>query len=234
MAAKAAKKTKAPPPKAKAKAKPKAAPPAEAPAAKVAAKPKVAFPKKNLPPSETEFAARLPMATGKRFEAVRGYLKKQKGISEELYFYGPKTGWAYRYLRNTNQSVCSLMIHQGQLLGIVALDPAAMAGVDWAALSPVAQKAKRLAHGSPALLWIDVPLEGTGAADFRALLKAKLQALPVLPPPPPPARAPLPRGPGADRRWIDAGNRGHGQKIRANFAWLQAFDAENPPGSNPG
>jgi hypothetical protein len=32
-------------------------------------------------------------------------------------------------------------------------------------------------------------LEGTGAADFRALLKAKLKALPVLPPPPPPPRA---------------------------------------------
>jgi hypothetical protein len=150
---------------------------------------KVAFGKKNQPPTEAEFAARLPLAVGKRFEAVRGFLKKQKGISEDLYFYGPKTGWAYRYLRNGPQSVCSLMIHQDQLLGIVALDPAAMAGVDWAELSPVAQKAKRLAHGSPALLWIDVPLEGTGAADFRALLKAKLKTLPVLPPPPPPPRA---------------------------------------------
>jgi hypothetical protein len=153
------------------------------------ARPKVAFGKKNQPPTEAEFAARLPLAVGKRFEAVRGFLKKQKGISEDLYFYGPKTGWAYRYLRNGPQSVCSLMIHQDQLLGIVALDPVAMAGVDWAALSPVAQKAKRLAHGSPALLWIDVPLEGTGAGDFRALLKAKLKTLPVLPPPPPPPRA---------------------------------------------
>ncbi|HEY2903648.1 MAG TPA: hypothetical protein VGL59_23895 [Polyangia bacterium] len=158
------------------------------PAPKAAAKPKVAFPKKNQPPTEAEFAARLPLAIGKRFELVRGFLKKQKGIGEELYFYGPKTGWAYRYVRDGQQSICSVMIHQDRLLGIVALDPDAMAGIDWPALSAVAQKAKRLAHGSPALQWIDVPLEGTGAGDFRALLKAKLKALPILPPPAPPPR----------------------------------------------
>ena len=205
MGAKATKKAgkAAPPSKGASKSKPEgkraAAPPAKAaekapPRAAAKAPPKVArvaFPKKNQPPSEAEFAARLPLAIGKRFETVREFLKKQKGVSEELYYYGPKTGWAYRYLRNANQSVCSLMIHQGALLGIVALDPAAMAGVDWGSLSPVAQQAKRLAHGSPALLWIDVPLEGAGAADFRALLKAKLKALPVLPPPPPPPRATL-------------------------------------------
>lgn len=159
-------------------------------AAKAPARPKVAFPKKNQPPTEAEFAARLPLAIGKRFEMVRAFLKKQKGVGEELYFFGPKTGWAYRYVRDGQQSVCSLMIHHDRLLGIVALDPAALAAVDWDALSPVAQKARRLAHGSPALLWLDVPLEGSGAADFRALLKAKLKALPVLPPPPPPPRAP--------------------------------------------
>jgi hypothetical protein len=161
-------------------------------AAKPPAKPKVAFPKKNQPPTEAEFAARLPLAVGKRFEMVRAFLKKQKGVGEELYFYGPRTGWAFRYMRDGQQSICSLMIHQGDLLGIVALDPAALAGVDWDALSPVAQKARRLAHGSPALLWLDVPLAGTGAGDFRALLKAKLKALPVLPPPPPPPRARAP------------------------------------------
>jgi hypothetical protein len=200
MASKGAKKTskttkpaklaKAPPAKDKATKASAPGPAKPAKPAKVATKPaKVAFPKKNLAPSETEFAARLPMAVGKRFEMVRGFLKKQKGVAEELFFYGPKTGWAYRYVRDGQQSVCSMMIHQDRLLGIVALDPAAMAGVDWPALSPVAQKAKRLAHGSPALQWIDVPLEGTGAADFRALLKAKLKALPILPPPTPPARA---------------------------------------------
>lgn len=196
MATKTAKKTAK---KSGAKSRTTKAPKAEKPpvrpaetkaAAKPPAKPKVAFPKKNQPPTEAEFAARLPLATGKRFEMVRAFLKKQKSVGEELYYYGPKTGWAYRYMRDGQQSVCSLMIHQEQLLGIVALDPGALAGVDWAALSPVAQKARRLAHGSPARLWLDVPLEGTGAADFRALLKAKLKALPILPPPPPPPRAP--------------------------------------------
>ena len=79
--------------------------------AKPAAKPKagasakVAFPKKAQPPSHAEFAARLPAAVGKRFEAVRGYLKKQE-IAEDLYYYGPRTGWAYRYQRGET-SLCS-------------------------------------------------------------------------------------------------------------------------------
>lgn len=161
--------------------------PAAAPA-KRAARPKIAFPKKNARPSEAEFAARLPLAAGKRFEMVRGFLKKQKGVTEELYYYGPKTGWAFRYMRNVQQSICSIMIHSEKLLGIVAMDPASTAAVTWPELSPVGQKAKKLAHGSPALLWIDVPLDGSGAADFKILLKAKLKALPPLPPPPP--RAP--------------------------------------------
>jgi hypothetical protein len=170
-------------------AKPAAAP-ASAPAASKAKprpKAKVAFPKKNAPPTEAEFAARLPLPAGKRLEMLRAFLKKQKGVTEELYYYGPKTGWAYRYLRNVQQSICSIMIHDERLLGIVALDPPSVAAVRWADLSPVAQKARRLAHGSPSLLWVDVPLETTGAADFKALLKAKLKALSPLPPPPPAA-----------------------------------------------
>jgi hypothetical protein len=125
-------------------------------------------------------------------------LKKQKGIGEELYYYGPKTGWAYRYLRNVQQSICSILIHDERLLGIVALDPPATAAIEWDALSPVGQRARKLAHGSPTLLWIDLPLEGSGAADFKAIIKAKLGALPMLPPPPPPrAQAPRPgQGPG--------------------------------------
>ena len=119
---------------------------------------------------------------------VRSFLKKQKGVTEELYYYGPKTGWAYRYLRNVQQSICSIMIHDERLLGIVALDPASLAAIAWSELSPIAQKAKRLAHGSPSLLWLDLPLDGSGAGDFKTLLKAKLKALPLLPPPPPPAK----------------------------------------------
>src|SRR6185295_11725677 len=150
---------------------------------------KIAFPRKSAAPTEAEFAARLPLAAGKRFEMVRGFLKKQRGVTEELYYYGPKTGWAFRYLRNVQQSICSIMIHDERLLGIVAMDPTSMAAVAWGDLSPVAQKARKLAHGSPSLLWLDLPLEGSGAADFKALLKGKLKALPMLPPPPPPAAA---------------------------------------------
>lgn len=140
-------------------------------------KPRAAFPKKNQPPTEAEFAARMPLALGKRFENVRAFLKKQDGVTEELYFYGPKTGWAYRYVRGP-QSLCSIVIHDDRLMGIVALDPAAQTAIVWEGLSPVGQHARKVAHGSPALLWVDVPFEGTGSKDFQAMLKAKLRTLP--------------------------------------------------------
>ena len=41
-------------------------------------------------------------------------------------------------------------------------------------ITEVARRARKLAHGTPALLWLDVPLDSTGATDFKALLKAKL------------------------------------------------------------
>jgi hypothetical protein len=159
-------------------AKPAAAKPAPQAAAAKPHKPRAAFPKKNLPPSDAEFGARLPLALGKRFETVREFLKKQPGVSEELYYYGPKTGWAYRYVRGP-QSICSIVIHDERLVGIVALDPAAQTAIVWEGLSPVGQKARKVAHGSPALLWIDVPFDGTGAKDFQAMLKAKLRTLPA-------------------------------------------------------
>jgi hypothetical protein len=115
---------------------------------------------------------------GKRFESVRGLLRKQEAVTEELYYYGPKTGWAWRYLRGA-QSLCSVTIHAGRLVGIVALDAAAQRAVAWDALSPVGQKARKHAHGAPALLWLDLPFEGTGAGDFKAILKAKLRTLPA-------------------------------------------------------
>ncbi len=134
--------------------------------------PKVAFPKKAQPPTHAEFAARLPAAVGKKFDSLRAFLKKQE-TSEELYYYGPRTGWAYRYM-NGAQSVCSIVILGGRLVGIVALDAAAQARVGWRELSDIAKRALKVAHGTPALLWLDVPLDGTGAGDFKALLKAKL------------------------------------------------------------
>jgi hypothetical protein len=169
--------TKPAPPPAKVRPPEKAA--VKPPAAKPH-KPRAAFPKKNLPPNEAEFGARLPLALGKRFEAVRAFLKKQPGVSEDLYYYGPKTGWAYRYVRGP-QSICSIVIHDERLMGIVALDPAAQTAIVWEGLSSIGQKARKVAHGSPALLWIDVPFEGTGAKDFQAMLKAKLRTLPGLP-----------------------------------------------------
>ena len=141
---------------------------------------KPAFAKKAQPPTEAQFMARLPLAVGKRFESVRGLLRKQAAVTEELYYYGPKTGWAWRYLRGAH-SLCSVMIHGEKLVGIVALDAAAQRAIAWGDLSPVGQQARKRAHGAPALLWLDVPFEGTGAGDFKAILKAKLRTLPAPP-----------------------------------------------------
>ena len=156
-----------------AKPAPKPAAKAKAPAApRPAPAPKVAFPKKATPPTDAEFAARLPAPVGKRFEAVRAFLQKHE-VSEDFYYYGPRTGWAYRYLREEN-SLCSIMILKGRLYGIVALDADAQAKVAWETLTDVGKRARKMAHGTPALLWLDVPLDGPGATDFKALLKAKL------------------------------------------------------------
>src|SRR5450432_2537591 len=164
-----------PPPPAKAKSAPPPPPPAKAKSAE-APRPtaKVTFPKKAQPPSDAEFGARLPAAVGKRFEVLRALLKKHAAV-EDFYYYGPRTGWAYRYLRGT-QSLCSIVILQGRLVGIVALDAAAQAKVAWDALSDVTRRARKVAHGTPALLWLDIPLDGTGATDFKSLLRAKLGA----------------------------------------------------------
>jgi hypothetical protein len=156
-----------------AKPAPKPAPKAKASApARPAPAPKVAFPKKATPPTDAEFAARLPAPVGKRFEAVRAFLKKQE-VEEDFYYYGPRTGWAYRYLREET-SLCSIMLLKGRLYGIVALDADAQKKVAWDTLTDVGRHARKIAHGTPALLWLDVPLDGTGATDFKALLKAKL------------------------------------------------------------
>jgi len=138
--------------------------------------PKVAFPKKNQPPTAAAFAARLPLSLGKRFEMVRSYLLRQKDVREDIYFYGPKTGWALRYLMG-EQPLCSLLLYEDSPVGIVALAASATAAVDWKALSPVGQAARKHAHGSPAMVWLDVPLAGTGAADLKAILRVKLATL---------------------------------------------------------
>jgi len=136
--------------------------------------PKVAFPKKGQPPTHAEFAARLPAPVGKRFDVLRTFLKKQ-GAAEDFFYYGPRTGWGYRHMKD-EQSICSIVLSAGRLVGIVALDGAAQAKIAWDDLSDVGRRARKQAHGTPALLWLDVPLDGAGANDFKALLKAKLVA----------------------------------------------------------
>jgi len=133
---------------------------------------KVAFPKKAQPPTHAEFAARLPAPVGKRFEMLRSFLTK-RGASEDFFYYGPRTGWACRYLIQ-DQSLCSILLSAGHLIGIVALDTRAQARVAWNELSDVGKRARKVAHGTPSLLWMDVPLDATGAADFKALIKAKV------------------------------------------------------------
>jgi len=189
------------------------------------ARARVPFPKKNQPPSEAEFVARLPLATGKKFENVRTFLKKQSGVIEDLYFYGPKTGWAYRY-RHGGSSLGTIMIHEDRLVGIVALDAAALGEVDFTSLSDVGERARRLAHGSPSLSWLDLPLDGPGASDFKVLLKAKLRTLPQ--PAPAPDAAPAPAA--------DAGggpNAAGSPPPRASSAAAAVLPAPPPPPSPP-
>jgi len=137
---------------------------------------KVAFPKKNQPPTAASFAARLPIALGKRFEMVRSFLLRQEDVKEDVYFYGPKTGWALRYLVKEHP-LCALLLHGDMPVGILSLPAAAAAAVDWKSLSPTGQAARKNAHGSPSMLWLDLPLAGTGAADLKAILRVKLASL---------------------------------------------------------
>lgn len=153
-----------------------AARPEKAPKPAKVKAPKIAFPKKNQPPTAAAFTSLLPLPVGKKFEGVRGYLLKQKDVTEDVYFYGPKSGWGLRYLAG-GRPLCTLFVHGDRPLGIVSVDAATSQSVDWKALSDVAQKARRAAHGSPSLLWLDVALDATGAADFKAILKTKIEAL---------------------------------------------------------
>jgi len=164
-----------PPPEKKRATAEKAAKPSKQSVAPKAA-PKVAFPKKNQPPTAASFAARLPIALGKRLEMARSFLLRQEDIKEDVYFYGPKTGWALRYLIK-DQPLCALLLHSDVPVGIVSLPAAATAAVDWKGLSPAGQLARKRAHGSPSLLWLDLPLAGNGAADFKAILRVKLASM---------------------------------------------------------
>jgi hypothetical protein len=135
--------------------------------------PRPAFPRKNQQPTPPAFAAQLPLALGRRLDQVRSFLLKQASVREDVYFYGPESGWALRYLHE-KRPLCSLHIHDQHPVGILSLEAAAAEKVDWKALSPAARKARQQAHGSPSLLWLDIPLEADGVSDFRAIVRAKL------------------------------------------------------------
>jgi hypothetical protein len=162
---------KTPPRPSKAQPAPTAPRPARAPQP-----PRVAFPKKNQQPTPAAFTARLPLALGRRFEAARNFLLKQKDVVEDVYFYGPSTGWALRYLYG-GKPLCALLLHSDWPVAIVSLEAAASVAVDWQALSPIGQRAQKTAHGSPSRLWLDVPLAGTGAADFKMIIRVKLATM---------------------------------------------------------
>src|SRR5262245_12928706 len=66
-------------------------PPAQAANLRPTTRPKPAFPNKKVQPQVAEFPARLPFTQGRRFEALRAFLLRQKNIAEELFYYGPKT-----------------------------------------------------------------------------------------------------------------------------------------------
>jgi len=95
------------------------------------------LPKKNQQPTPAAFTARLPLALGKRFEAARTFLLKQKEIVEDVCFYGPSTGWALRYRVCGKPAVCPAPAQRSPV-AIVSLEAAASTAVDWQALSPVA------------------------------------------------------------------------------------------------
>lgn len=135
--------------------------------------PRAAFPRKSQPPTDAEFAARLPVAVGRKLETARAFLAKQRDVEESWHYYGPKAGWAYRYLRGQD-ALATILLHDGVPTAVLAVDAAAQGAIDWQGLSEVGRRAQKLAHGTPALLWLDVPLDGAGVGDLKKLVKAKL------------------------------------------------------------
>jgi len=139
------------------------------------AKGKPAFPKKTTQPTVAEFPARLQQDLGRAFEDVRSHLAELPDVREGVHFYGPKTGWGLRYQQGASV-LCALIIFGDQPLAVLSLDAEAQKAVPWKSLSGVAQEARTNASGSPALLWFDMPLGGTGASDTKALIRAKIEA----------------------------------------------------------
>ena len=106
---------------------------------------------------------------------LRAFLKKQ-GAAEDFFYYGPRTGWGYRHMKDETVALLDRACRPASSSASSRSTAPAQAKIAWNDLSDVGRRARKLAHGTPALLWLDVPLDGTGANDFKALLKAKLGA----------------------------------------------------------
>ena len=135
--------------------------------------PKVAFPKKaSRRPRRVRGA---PPRTGRQaLRVLRTFLKKQ-GAAEDFYLLRPRTAGGYRHMKD-EQSICSIVLSAGRLVGIVALDSAAQARLPGTALSDVGRRAPQAGARNAGAAVARRPLDGAGANDFKMLLKAKLVA----------------------------------------------------------
>ena len=149
-------------------------------------------------------------ASASASRCVRAFLKKQEGVTEDFFYYGPRTGWAYRYLRDARASRCARsLIHAERLVGIVALDAGAQPpSSSGTTCRRSRQRPRKLAHGTPALLWLDVPSTAPAPPTSRRCSRPSSTTLP----PPCPSRhgaATVERRQQADRPHSNSESRGN-------------------------
>lgn len=140
------------------------------------AKLRAAFGSRKQPPQREEFAAKLEPAAAKRFESTRAWLTKQRGVVEDLHFYGATAGWGLRYTA-FGHPVCALFIAGENALAVASLDAASDEAVEWEELSEATRSSRQLAQGNAAHMWVDVPLDAKGHIDLRTVVKARLATL---------------------------------------------------------
>ena len=140
-----------------------------------AAKPRPAFASKTQPPSADEFGRALDPAEGKRFEGTRSFLSRQKGVEEDVFFYGPQTGWGLRY-RDRGAPLCALLVSGQKPFAVVAMTKSVADEIEWSELADATQRAKLEADGTQPgeHFWLDLHLDAKGHNDLRVLVKARL------------------------------------------------------------
>ncbi len=149
--------------------------PASAGAAKLRMRP--AFATKKQPPSADDLLTALEPADSKRLESTRSFLQRHKGVTEDVFFYGPQAGWGLRYLVE-GAPLCALLVCGQKPFAVVALPAESRGRVDWAEVSAATQAAKQEAEikadPSSGAAWIDLLLNAKGQSDLRLLVKARL------------------------------------------------------------